>query len=219
MPSLACELSRGEDRTFRESKARIIMNHRVQRSYQRPRINFSVSQWTTKRPIERYTFQMFAPRFQSFIRPASNRASQCLRQRRAAIPKSSVSGQIRQQRHQSTRSTAAAAKALFKAYPFSVTAAFALYVASSHHTSPLLTCPAQNPLRSWHADVLQLYLSELYHWSFPQVPRARREAAAQSPLLHEYFSGTPRSCQILQGSPTSRRRNWNGPLFGRDHRS
>jgi hypothetical protein len=71
---------------------------------------------------------MFAPRFQSFFRPASNRASQCPRQRRAAIPKSSMSRPIQQQRHQSTRSAAAAGKSLFKEYPYSVTAAFALSV-------------------------------------------------------------------------------------------
>lgn len=81
--------------------------------------------------------EMFAPRFQSFIRPASNRASQCLRQRRAAVPKISVSRQIRQQRHQSTRanpSTLDAAKALFRAYPYSVSLAFGLYVASTHRS-------------------------------------------------------------------------------------
>ena len=142
MPSLACELGRGEDRRIQSSNY-----HQVQRSYH-DHASTSLYCSGLKKTIKEYTFQMFAPRFQSIIRPASNRASQCLRQRRAAIPKSSVSGQIRQQRHQSTRSTAAAAKALFKAYPFSVTAAFALYVAGSHHISPLLICSAQNPLRS-----------------------------------------------------------------------
>ena len=76
---------------------------------------------------------MFAPRFQSFIRPASGRASQCLRQRQAAIPKNSISRRIQQQRHQSTRANPSAldaARALFRAYPYSVSLAFGLYVAS-----------------------------------------------------------------------------------------
>ncbi|PMD25515.1 hypothetical protein NA56DRAFT_619655 [Hyaloscypha hepaticicola] len=66
---------------------------------------------------------MFAPRFRTAFRPASKQATQCLRQQRQPLPRNSISHQIRQQRYQSTATFRQASKALFRAYPFSVTAA------------------------------------------------------------------------------------------------
>ncbi|RFU32325.1 hypothetical protein B7463_g4026, partial [Scytalidium lignicola] len=65
---------------------------------------------------------MFAPRLRAITRPIS-RAPKCHLQQPLEVSRSPVSCQIRQQRHQSSRTTGQAAKALFRRYPFSMSAA------------------------------------------------------------------------------------------------
>jgi len=119
-------------------------------------------------------FKMFAPRFQSLFRPASNRASQCLQQQRAIIPRSSIFTQI-QRRYQSNPSAARAAKALFKAYPYSVSLAFGLYV--SPLTAESMLKESQHPLRSRNTRLRELHLPRLHNRCLPQVSRTSRKTA------------------------------------------
>ena len=154
----ACKFGRGKRVSTGAFATRSSRITAVNTAAQTSNSSSSVSHWATKGQLKYTAPKMFAPRFQSFIRPASNRASQCLRRRRATISKSSILGQMRQQRYQSTRSTTAAAKALFKSYPFSVTAAFALYVPPQNLYSPVLTS-YQNPRRRQYAHVFELYIS------------------------------------------------------------
>ncbi|KAK6584202.1 hypothetical protein PZA11_003932 [Diplocarpon coronariae] len=66
---------------------------------------------------------MFGPRFKSALRPAA----QCLQQqRREALRQKCISHQMRQRRYQSSRPFFTASKLLFKAHPYSVSAAVLL---------------------------------------------------------------------------------------------
>lgn len=67
---------------------------------------------------------MFAPCIRSLARPASTRASQCLRRpRMEAIPKYTTPCRMQQKRFQSKPTFRTTAKALFKAHPYQLSLA------------------------------------------------------------------------------------------------